>query len=59
MTYPFPVDIGDRVRALLESGPYETEDDVIRKAVDALEQRQRGILHLQKMVREATEDSAG
>jgi len=58
MQYPFPSDIQQRVRAQIESGPFETEDDVLREAIDTLEKRQRSLRKLQEMVREADEDIA-
>ena len=58
MQYHFPSDIQQRVQAQIESGPFETEDDVLREAIDTLERRQRGLRKLQDMVREADEDIA-
>lgn len=58
MPYHFPPDIEDRVRAQIESGQFATEDDVLREAIDTLEKRQRGLLELQDMVREADADIA-
>lgn len=58
MQYHFPSDIQQRVRAQMESGSFETEDDVLREAIDTLEKRQRGLRKLQDMVREADEDIA-
>jgi putative addiction module CopG family antidote len=58
MPYHFPPDIEERVRAQLESGRFETEDDVLREAIDTLEKRQCGLRELQDMVRQADEDIA-
>ena len=58
MLYDFPSDIQQRVRAQMESGQFETEDDVLREAINTLEKRQRGLRKLQDMVREADEDIA-
>jgi len=58
MLYDFPSDIQKRVRAQIESGHFETEDDVLREAIDTLEKRQHGLQKLQDMVREADEDIA-
>ena len=58
MPYHFPPDIEERVRAQLESGQFQTEDDVLREAIDSLEKRQHGLRELQDMVREADEDVA-
>ena len=37
MNYPFPVDVGERVKSQLTLGLYQTEDDVLRAAMAALE----------------------
>lgn len=58
MPYHFPSDLERRVRAQMESGQFETEDDVLREAIDTLEKRQLGLRRLQNMVREADEDIA-
>ena len=58
MQYEFPSDIQQRVRAQIESGQFQTEDDVLREAIDTLEKRQRGLQELRDMVREADEDIA-
>jgi len=56
--YQFPSDIEQRVRAQIETGRFETEDDVLREAIDTLEKRQRGLSQLQQMISEADEDIA-
>jgi len=38
MSYQFPDDLEQRLKARLASDKYQTEDDVIRDAFDALEQ---------------------
>jgi len=38
MAYELPTDIRDRVNAWLDLGVYQNEDDVIREAMDALDQ---------------------
>ena len=38
MSYELPADIRDRVNAWLDLGVYQSEDDVIREAMDALDQ---------------------
>ena len=58
MPYPFPTDIYQRVRAQIETGLFESEDDVIREAIDTLEKRQRGLERIRAMVREADLDIA-
>jgi Arc/MetJ-type ribon-helix-helix transcriptional regulator len=56
MQYHLPADIQQCVRAQIEKGPFETEDDVLREASDTLERRQRGLQELRDMVREADAD---
>ncbi len=58
MPYQSPSDIEQRVRAQIETGRFETEDDVLREAIDTLEKRQRGLSELQQMISEADEDIA-
>jgi len=38
MAYEFPSDIQDRLQARLNNGFYQSEDEVIRAAMDALDQ---------------------
>ena len=38
MAYEFPTDIRDRLRARLDEGAYQSEDEVLRDAMDALDQ---------------------
>jgi len=38
MNYEFPSDIEERVKARLSNGCYQSEDDVLREAMDALDQ---------------------
>jgi Arc/MetJ-type ribon-helix-helix transcriptional regulator len=38
MDYQFPPDIEDRVRARMGDGRYQSEDDLLREAMDALDQ---------------------
>lgn len=56
MSYEFPPDIEHRVRAQIESGQFQTEDDVLREAIETLEKRQHGLQELRQMVGEAEED---
>lgn len=58
MSYQLPPDLQQRVRAQLESGEFETEEDVLREAMDALERRGRGLEELRQMVRQADDDLA-
>jgi len=38
MNYQFPLDIEERVKARMSDGRYQTEDEVLREAMDALDQ---------------------
>jgi Arc/MetJ-type ribon-helix-helix transcriptional regulator len=38
MNYQFPPDIEERLKARMGDGRYESEDDVLREAMDALDQ---------------------
>ena len=38
MAYQFPIDIRQRLEARLAQGMYQSEDDVLRDAMDALDQ---------------------
>ena len=38
MSYQLPLDLDERVRARMSVGPYQTEDEVLREAMDALDQ---------------------
>jgi len=58
MSYAFPPDITERIQAQISKGQFETEDEVIREAIDALEKRQQGLGQLQEMIRVADEDIA-
>ena len=58
MPYQLPADVERRVRAQIESGRFETEDEVLREAIDTLEKRQRGLQTLRDMACEADEDIA-
>lgn len=58
MPYQLPADVEQRVREQIKSGAFQTEDEVLREAIDTLEKRQRGLRTLREMVREADEDIA-
>lgn len=58
MPYHFPTDIEERIRAQIATGTFETEDDVLREAIETLERRQQNRSRLRDMVREADEDIA-
>lgn len=46
MHYQFPPDIQQRVHARLTNGPYDSEDDVLRDAMNALDSLDREKLRL-------------
>jgi Arc/MetJ-type ribon-helix-helix transcriptional regulator len=39
--YSFPPDLEQRVKARMAGGHYQTEDEVLREALDALEEKER------------------
>jgi Arc/MetJ-type ribon-helix-helix transcriptional regulator len=41
MPYQLPADISERVQACVAGGNYRSEDEVLRDALDALEQREQ------------------
>jgi Arc/MetJ-type ribon-helix-helix transcriptional regulator len=41
MPYPLPPDVSERLQACIASGNYKSEDEVLREALSALEQRDR------------------
>jgi Arc/MetJ-type ribon-helix-helix transcriptional regulator len=46
MSYQLPSDISDRLQACIATGVYRSEDEVLRDALDALEQRHEKKLRL-------------
>jgi putative addiction module CopG family antidote len=58
MPQQLPPDLEQRVRAQIDAGEFETEEDVLREALDTLEKRQRGLQELRQMVREADDEIA-
>lgn len=44
MQYQFPPDLDERVRARMTDGAYQSEDDLLREALDALDDRERQLL---------------
>ena len=58
MSHQFPPDLQRRIKAQIETGEFENEEEVLREALDTLEKRQRGLKELQQMVREADHDIA-
>jgi putative addiction module CopG family antidote len=58
MSLELPPDLEDRIKAQIESGQFETEEDVLREALDSLEKRQRGLREVRQMIQEADDDVA-
>lgn len=58
MPLEISTDIQQRVEAQLATGAFQSEEEVLREAMDSLERRQRDLAELQAMVREAEEDVA-
>ncbi len=58
MSHQLPPDLEQRIKAQIETGEFESEEDVLREALDTLEKRQRGLNELRQMVREADDDIA-
>ena len=58
MVYQIPSDLLQRIEAQIKSGTFASPDDVLRRAMDTLERRQRGLQDLRRMVEEADADIA-
>jgi antitoxin ParD1/3/4 len=58
MTLELPPDLEHRVKAQIESGQFETEEDVLREALNSLEKRQRGLSELRQLIQVADADVA-
>ena len=56
MVYEFPTDLQERIRAQIDLGQFQSEDDVLHAAIGTLERQQQGIQELQAKVREAEDD---
>jgi Arc/MetJ-type ribon-helix-helix transcriptional regulator len=41
MPYQFPPDLDERVKARMTNGAYQSEDDLLREALDALDEREQ------------------
>jgi putative addiction module CopG family antidote len=48
MAYQLPADIDERISALLETGRYESRDDVLRAAIHALERHRNEVAAIQE-----------
>jgi Arc/MetJ-type ribon-helix-helix transcriptional regulator len=44
MSYQFPPDLEERVKARMMGGAYRSEDELLREALDALDERERAVL---------------
>lgn len=58
MTYPLPSDILSRIQAQLAGGGFDSEEQVLREAIEALERRQQGVAKLRQMIDAAQADVA-
>ena len=56
MAYEFPADIQERLHAQIALGHFQSEDDVLREAMNTLEKRQEKLHQLRDMVAAAEED---
>lgn len=53
MPYQFPPDLDVRVKAFLKNGRFQTEDDVLREALDSLEREEQEVVSsIQRSMRE-------
>ena len=58
MSIDLPPDLEERICAQMVSGEFQSEQDVVREALNALEKRQQGLVELRHMIEEAEEDIA-
>jgi len=58
MSIDLPPDVEQRIRAQIASGDFQSEEDVVREALNTLEKRQQGLGELRRMIGEAEEDIA-
>ncbi len=58
MSIDLPPDLEKRIRAQILSGDFQSEQDVVREALNTLEKRQQGLGELRQMIDEAEEDIA-
>ena len=58
MSIDLPPDLEERIRAQIISGDFQSEQDVVREALNTLEKRQHGLGELRQMIEEAEEDIA-
>jgi Arc/MetJ-type ribon-helix-helix transcriptional regulator len=47
MAYQFPTDLAHRIQAFLAAGGYANEEEVLRDALKALEERHRDLMAIQ------------
>jgi putative addiction module CopG family antidote len=53
MSIDLPPDLEERIRAQIVSGDFQSEQDVVREALNTLEKRQQGLGKLRQMIEEA------
>ncbi len=58
MSMMLPGDLSDRVRAQIEAGRFQSEEQVLHEALAMLEQRQESRARLKELVRQAEDDVA-
>lgn len=58
MSMMLPGDLSDRVRAQIEAGHFQSEEQVLHEALATLEQRQQSFARLSELVRQAEDDVA-
>ena len=58
MSIDLPPDLEERIRAQIVSGDFQSEQDVVREALNTLEKRQQGLGELRQMIEEAEKDIA-
>lgn len=52
MSYPFPPDVQALIAEQMESGDYESEDDVLREALRSLAEEEENLQHVRKAIAE-------
>ena len=57
MDYSFPADLSEQIKLHLATGRYETEDDVIRQALDALKLREE-LVSFRQSIAQSREQAA-
>ena len=52
MTYPFPPDLQDLIQIQMSTGGYDTEDDLLRAALQSLSEEQEDLAAVKQAVAE-------